>query len=79
MQVLGLLGFGLGIVLRSSAVGVAILFGVLFVPALLVALLPSSSDEDSLRRIQVFLTARQQKFGRRAHLAVTWRRPAEDG
>ncbi len=42
-------------------------------------LLPSSSDEDSLRRIQVFLTARQQKFGRRAHLAVTWRRPAEDG
>ena len=48
----------------------------LIVPALLVALLPSSSYEDSLRRIQVFLTARQQKFGRRAHLAVTWRRPA---
>jgi hypothetical protein len=79
VQVLGLLGFGLGIVLRSSAVGVAVLFGVLIVPALLVALLPSSSYEDSLRRIQVFLTARQQKFGRRAHLAVTWRRPAEDG
>jgi hypothetical protein len=40
--VLALLGFGLGAVLRSSAAAVAVLFGVLFVPSLLAALLPSS-------------------------------------
>jgi ABC-2 type transport system permease protein len=42
LTVLALLGFGLGTVLRSSAGAVAVLFGVLFVPSLLVALLPSS-------------------------------------
>jgi ABC-2 type transport system permease protein len=42
LTVLALLGFGLGIVLRSSAGAVAVLFGMLFVPTLLVALLPSS-------------------------------------
>jgi hypothetical protein len=42
LTVLALLGFGLGAVLRSSAGAVAVLFGVLFVPTLLVALLPSS-------------------------------------
>jgi len=42
LTVLGLLGFGLGAVLRSSAGAVAVLFGVLFVPTLLAALLPSS-------------------------------------
>jgi ABC-type transport system involved in multi-copper enzyme maturation permease subunit len=42
LTVLALLGFGLGAVLRSSAGAVAVLFGVLFVPTLLTALLPSS-------------------------------------
>jgi hypothetical protein len=42
LTVLGLLGFGLGTIFRSSAGAVAVLFGVLFVPTLLVALLPSS-------------------------------------
>jgi ABC-type transport system involved in multi-copper enzyme maturation permease subunit len=42
LTVLALLGFGLGTVLRSSAGAVAVLFGVLFVPTLLTALLPSS-------------------------------------
>jgi hypothetical protein len=42
LTVLGLLGFGLGTILRSSAGAVAVLFGVLFVPSLLAALLPSS-------------------------------------
>jgi ABC-2 type transport system permease protein len=42
LTVLALLGFGLGAILRSSAGAVAVLFGVLFVPTLLVALLPSS-------------------------------------
>src|SRR6266576_2465147 len=42
LTVLALLGFGLGAILRSSAGAVAVLFGMLFVPTLLVALLPSS-------------------------------------
>jgi hypothetical protein len=42
LTVLALLGFGLGTVLRSSAGAVATLFGALFVPTLLTALLPSS-------------------------------------
>src|SRR5689334_21297759 len=42
LTVLALLGFGLGAILRSSAGAVAVLFGVLFVPTLLAALLPSS-------------------------------------
>jgi ABC-type transport system involved in multi-copper enzyme maturation permease subunit len=42
LTVLGLLGFGLGVIIRSSAGAVAALFGLLFVPALLVALLPQS-------------------------------------
>ena len=43
-------------------------------PGLLV-IRAEAADEDSLRRIQDLLTARLQKFGRREHLAVTWRRP----
>jgi len=42
LTVLALLGFGLGTIFRSSAGAVAVLFGVLFVPTLLTALLPSS-------------------------------------
>ena len=42
LTVLGMLGFGLGAVIRSSAGAVAALFGVLFVPTLLAALLPQS-------------------------------------
>ena len=37
-----------------------------------------AADKESLQRIQDLLTARLQKFGRREHLTVTWRRPAED-
>lgn len=42
LAVLGLLGLGLGVVLRSSAATIATLFGVLFVPSILIGLLPSS-------------------------------------
>jgi hypothetical protein len=42
LTVLALLGFGLGAVLRSSAGAVAALFGLLFIPTLLAALLPQS-------------------------------------
>jgi len=42
LTVLALLGFGLGAALRSSAGAVAALFGLLFIPTLLTALLPQS-------------------------------------
>lgn len=42
LAVLGLLGLGLGIVIRSSAGAVAALFGILFVPPILISLLPGS-------------------------------------
>lgn len=42
LAVLGLFGLGLGAVIRSSAGTVAALFGVLFVPQLIVTLLPQS-------------------------------------
>jgi hypothetical protein len=42
LTVLGLLGLGLGAIIRSSAGTVATLFGLLFVPPLLLDLLPSS-------------------------------------
>jgi hypothetical protein len=44
----------------------------------LLAVRAEATDEESLQRIQDLLTARLQKFGRREHLTVTWRRPAED-
>jgi hypothetical protein len=46
-------------------------------PGLLVV--HSEAPTRTARRIQDLLAARLQKFGRRAHLTVTWRRPAEDG
>jgi len=42
LTVLGLLGLGLGALLRSSAGAIATLFGLLFVPPLLLDLLPQS-------------------------------------
>lgn len=42
LTVLGLLGLGLGAILRSSTAAIATLFGLLFVPSILVSLLPQS-------------------------------------
>lgn len=33
-----------------------------------------AADEENLRRIQDLITGRLEKFGRREHLTVTWRR-----
>ena len=41
----------------------------------LLAVRVEAADEQSLRRIEDLLTTRLQKFGRREHLTVTWRRP----
>jgi len=42
LAVLGLFGLGLGTIIRSSAGAVATLFGVLFVPSIIMTLLPAS-------------------------------------
>ncbi len=42
LAVLGLLGLGLGSILRSSAGTIATLFGLLFVPSILISILPQS-------------------------------------
>ena len=42
LTVLGLLGLGLGAILRSSAATIATLFGLLFVPSILISILPDS-------------------------------------
>ena len=42
LAVLGLLGLGLGVIIRSSAGTIATLFGVLFVPSILISILPQS-------------------------------------
>lgn len=47
LTVLGLIGFGLGVVLRSSAGAIATLFGLLFVPPLLLDLLPGTWKTDA--------------------------------
>lgn len=46
LTVLGLIGFGLGVVLRSSAGAIATLFGLLFVPPLMLDLLPGAWKDD---------------------------------
>jgi len=40
----------------------------------LLAVRAEAADEQSLQRIQDLLTARLEKFGRREHLTVNWRR-----
>ena len=40
----------------------------------LLAVRAEAADEQCLRRIQDLLTVRLQKFGRREHLTVNWRR-----
>jgi ABC-2 type transport system permease protein len=42
LAVLGMLGLGLGVLIRASAGTIATLFGLLFVPSILVSVLPSS-------------------------------------
>ncbi|MGI8880557.1 MAG: ABC transporter permease [Jatrophihabitans sp.] len=42
LSVLGLLGLGLGAIIRSSAGAIATLFGLLFVPSILISILPQS-------------------------------------
>jgi ABC-type transport system involved in multi-copper enzyme maturation permease subunit len=49
LTVVGLLGLGLGALIRNTAGGIAAMFGVLFAPQLLVALLPESISDQVYR------------------------------
>ena len=49
LAVLGLFGLGLGVIIRSAAGAVAALFGVLFVPSILITLLPASWQDTAGR------------------------------
>jgi hypothetical protein len=49
LAVLGLFGLGLGTIIRSSAGAVATLFGVLFVPTIIMTLLPASWQDTAGR------------------------------
>jgi ABC-type transport system involved in multi-copper enzyme maturation permease subunit len=42
LAMIGMLGLGLGMIIRSSAGTIATLFGILFVPSILISLLPSA-------------------------------------
>jgi len=49
LAVLGLFGLGLGAIIRSAAGAVAALFGLLFVPSILITLLPASWQDSADR------------------------------
>jgi ABC-2 type transport system permease protein len=49
LTVVGLLGLGLGVLLRSTAAAISALFGLLFVPQLLLGLLPETWSDASYR------------------------------
>ena len=53
LAVLGLFGLGLGTIIRSSAGAVATLFGVLFVPSILMTLLPASWQDTASRYLSM--------------------------
>jgi len=72
LTVLALLGFGLGAILRSSAGAVAVLFGVLFVPTLLVALLPSSWQDTIGRYLPMNAGDAVYTVRPEAHLLGPW-------
>ena len=68
LTALGLIGFGLGVALRSSAGAIATLFGLLFVPPLLLDLLPGTWKADIGPYIP--MQAGEQVFVASSHEAV---------
>jgi hypothetical protein len=72
LTVLGLLGLGIGAIIRSSAGAVATLLGMLFVPSLIVTLLPHSWQDSigaylPMNAGETILTVRHQP-----HLLQPW-------
>jgi ABC-2 type transport system permease protein len=65
LAVLGLLGFGLGTIIRSGAGSIGTLLGLLFVPTVLLSLLPQSWQDTAGRYVpmeagsQIFIAARR--------------------
>jgi ABC-2 type transport system permease protein len=72
LTVLGLLGLGLGMIIRSSAGAVAALFGLLFVPTLLIALLPQSWQDTIGPYLPMNAGDTIYSVGHEAHMLGPW-------
>jgi ABC-2 type transport system permease protein len=72
LTVLGLLGLGLGAVIRFSAGAVAVLFGVLFVPSILITLLPQSWQDTIGRYLPMNAGETIYSVHHQAHTLQPW-------
>jgi hypothetical protein len=72
LAVLGLFGLGLGAVIRSSAGAVAALFGVLFVPTILMSLLPGSWQDAAGRYLPMEAGETVYSVQHQAHTLAAW-------
>ncbi len=72
LAVLGLFGLGLGAILRSSAAAVAALFGALFVPQLIVTLLPASWQDTVSPYLPMQAGAAVFSVRQEAHTPAAW-------
>jgi hypothetical protein len=72
LAVLGLLGLGLGAVLRSGAGAISALFGLLFVPPLIMTLLPSSWQDTAGRYLPMNAAESVYIVHRQAHSLAPW-------
>jgi ABC-2 type transport system permease protein len=72
LAVLGLFGLGLGAILRSSAGAVAALFGALFVPPLIMTLLPASWQDTVSPYLPMQAGAAVFSVRHEAHTLASW-------
>ena len=72
LAVLGLLGLGLGAVLRSGAGAISALFGLLFVPPLIMTLLPTSWQDTAGRYLPMNAAESVYVVHRQAHSLAPW-------
>jgi len=72
LAALGLLGLGLGAVLRSGAGAISALFGLLFVPPLIMTLLPASWQDTAGRYLPMNAAESVYILHRQAHSLAPW-------
>jgi ABC-2 type transport system permease protein len=72
LAALALLGLGLGVILRSSAGAIAGLFGLLFVPSLIMALLPASWQDTAGRYLPMNAAESAYTVHHQAHTLAPW-------
>ena len=72
LAVLGLFGLGLGAIIRSAAGAVAALFGLLFVPSILITLLPASWQNTAGRYLPMNAGEAVYTVQHQAHTLAPW-------